>query len=66
MFKPNEGKADRVIRAIAGIIFLLVAFFTLSGISQVILYIVAAILLLTALTGYCGLYKLLGINTKKK
>jgi|WetSurMetagenome_2_1015567.scaffolds.fasta_scaffold279666_2 hypothetical protein len=63
--QKNEGTIDRLIRAIVGIIVLYFAYSSLSGIIGVIGYIVGIALLVTAAIGYCHLYKILGINTKK-
>jgi uncharacterized membrane protein len=60
----NEGNADRIVRAIVAIVLAYISYAYLSGTWQIVLYIIAVILLITALTGFCGLYKLLGINTK--
>lgn len=60
----NEGKWDRVIRAILGIL-LFISGFMLTGIYKIIIFIISAILILTALTGFCGIYAVLGINTCK-
>ena len=62
----NEGGVDRTIRAIVGVLLVLVAFLSLSGIWQIIVYIVAVGALVTSFTGFCGLYQLLGINTARK
>jgi len=61
----NEGGIDRMVRALVSIIFFLLAFFWLTGIPKTISYVLAVILLFTAITGFCGLYKLLKINTNK-
>ncbi|MCX7725716.1 MAG: DUF2892 domain-containing protein [Chitinispirillaceae bacterium] len=60
----NEGKIDRVIRAVLGILLLILGFM-LSGVYKIIILIAAAILIITAITGFCGLYAVLGINTCK-
>ena len=62
----NEGPMDRIIRAIIGLILLLVAYYVLTGILSIIVYVLAAIAIGTAATGFCGLYKLLNISTIKK
>jgi hypothetical protein len=62
MFKVNEGPVDRIIRVILGIGFVAAGFFV-SGVASVVLWIIGAISLLTGITGFCGLYVLLGINT---
>jgi hypothetical protein len=60
--KPNEGKTDRIIRAVLGIMLGIVSFY-LTGTLQTVGWIFAIILILTALVGFCGLYALFGINT---
>lgn len=69
MPKTNEGPVDRIIRGIFGVVFLTVSFLTLSGISQIVLVFFGFMLIFTAITGFCGIYTLFGINTcpiKKK
>lgn len=63
MLKPNEGKTDRVIRVILGVILLGAAIFSLSGIAQIVAGIVGVISFVTGAVGFCGLYKILGIST---
>jgi hypothetical protein len=60
----NEGALDRIIRAILGVGAGIGAIFT-TGILQIALGIISAALIITAITGFCGLYALLGINTCK-
>lgn len=62
----NEGTPDRVLRALLGIALLAAGYFWATGVIAIVLYVVGAIALITAATGFCGLYKLLGINTLKK
>jgi len=59
--QKNIGGADRVIRLVlgAGLIVLTVYW------KCIFCAIAAAILILTAAIGWCGLYKILGINTCK-
>lgn len=62
----NEGPLDRIIRAIAAIIlagsgYLFVSILWL----KIVLFVVSGILVFTAITGFCGLYPILGINTCK-
>jgi len=66
MPKPNEGKIDRTIRIVLGIILLGLAFFSLSGTAQIVAEVVGAIALITGMLGFCGLYKILGISTVGK
>ncbi|MBN2074296.1 MAG: DUF2892 domain-containing protein [Dehalococcoidales bacterium] len=63
--QKNMGMTDRIIRAIIGIVALLVALLATSGAVDIVLYIVAAIMLITALAGICPLYIPLKINTNK-
>ncbi len=63
--KTNESVADRWARAVLGIIVLYFAWSTFGGVWQIVGYVVGLILLLTAATGYCLLYTLFGISTKK-
>jgi len=60
----NEALLDRFLRFLMAEIFILLAFFWLSGIWQIILYILGVILLLTAILGFCPLYRIFKINTK--
>jgi hypothetical protein len=66
MIKTNEGKIDRLLRLMVAVVIILGAFYKLSGTLQIIAYVISAILLITAATGFCGLYSLFGINTKRK
>jgi hypothetical protein len=64
--KPNEGKTDRIIRAILSLASLIIAFFVTGPFQipvQIVLFVVAAAMGITSLTGFCFLYKLFGINT---
>jgi hypothetical protein len=63
--KANEGKLDRIIRAAVGIGMLAVSFVSAAPLKWVLLAL-GAIALITAATGFCGLYKLLGISTIKR
>lgn len=59
----NEGSLDRIIRLILAGVFFLLAFFWLGGIGQIASYVLAAVMLITAIVGFCPLYKILGIST---
>lgn len=68
MFKTNEGNLDRVIRGVVSIVAMIGAYLT-TGPIQTGLIVLAIAMAFTAVTGFCGLYTLLGINTcpmKKK
>jgi hypothetical protein len=64
--KTNESGLDRVIRVVAGAA-LLVLYFTqvLSGGLGIVAVVLGAVLLITGVIGFCPLYTLLKIRTKK-
>jgi len=68
--KANEGTVDRIIRAVLGVVMLWAGLWPLNGLQAAVLGIVVAviglILLVTALTGYCALYRLFGISTRRE
>ncbi len=57
--KVNEGKMDRILRVVAGLVLLSL---TVIG-PQTLWGLVGLVPLLTGLVGYCPLYTVLGINT---
>lgn len=59
----NEGSVDRLLRLLVAEILILGAYFWLGGAWQIVFYIVGAISLITAITGFCALYKVFGIKT---
>lgn len=63
--KTNENALDRIIRAVLGIAFL-AAGLLMTGPIKWVLLVLAAIALITALTGFCLLYRIFWINTNKK
>jgi hypothetical protein len=68
MFKKyqNENQIDRTIRLVLGIVLALTGYAFFSGTLQIVLYVLAFIALFTSATGFCLIYKILGINTLKK
>jgi len=58
--KSNVGKTDKAIRIVLGIIIAAAGFYFKSWWG-----IVAIVPLVTAFAGFCLLYRLLGINTRK-
>lgn len=62
--KKNEGNIDRIVRAVVAVVAVggaaAVGFATLGG---VVLLAVAAIMALTAASGFCPIYRLVGIDT---
>ena len=65
MLAVNEGPLDRGFRVVLGLVLLWLG--AASGVVQspisTITIVVGAAALLTGVTGFCGLYKVLGINT---
>lgn len=59
MFKVNEGNTDRILRIIVGIALIVLGLAT----SQILLAVVGLVPLLTGLSGFCLIYRLLGIST---
>ena len=65
--KGNESGSDRVIRIILGIILIILGWFVLGNNTLgVILDIIGIILIITGITGFCLLYTLFGMSTRKK
>ncbi len=63
----NEGTADRAIRLAAAVIAAVVALAAGGGTALgVVLLVIAAVLLVTAATGFCPLYRVLGVNTCRR
>lgn len=60
--KHNVGTADRIVRLILMVAF--IAFgIAVGGVLGIVLYVLAAVMLVTAIAGTCPLYAPLGINT---
>jgi hypothetical protein len=65
--KKNMGTVDKVIRVLVAVI-ILVLYFThvVSGTLAVILLILTGVFVVTSLLGFCPLYLLFGLSTRKK
>lgn len=63
-FTPNIGKTDQIIRIVIAILLFILSIF-ISGWLRIALVIIGIISLITAITRFCGLYKILGVNTCK-
>ena len=61
MMKTNEGKTDRILRVLLGVL-LMSAGFIIGDTGGWIMVVVGAIPLLTGLVGWCPVYSLLKIN----
>ncbi len=63
----NMGSIDRIIRGIVGVVLLLLPFVSGFGAGSALLtwgaVVIGAILALTAVFGFCPLYRLVGMNT---
>lgn len=64
--KGNESSGDRVLRALTGAMLLALGYFSRTGWLRIVFLAMGAILLITAATGYCAIYSLLGIKTRKE
>ena len=64
--KTNVGSIDRLIRLLSALVLFYLGLFFYSGTGLGIGFVTAgSILLVTALVGFCGLYRLLGIHTNQ-
>ncbi len=64
--KVNMSSADRIIRVIIAVIFAALYFTgTVPDTLGLVLTIVAVVFLLTSLIGFCPLYTIFGMRTKK-
>ena len=65
--KQNMGIADRILRVVLAIV-IAVLYFTgnLSSLAAIILGIIALIFVVTSVVGFCPLYTLFGISTRKQ
>ncbi|WP_314930249.1 DUF2892 domain-containing protein [Corynebacterium argentoratense] len=63
--KKNENNTDRIVRGVVAVAGAIGAVLT-SGVLSIILWVVAAIMAVTAVAGFCPLYTLFGINTCKR
>jgi len=64
--KKNIGTADMIVRIAAAVVIAVLLLTTvLSGTAGIIFGIIAAALLLTSVLGFCPLYAILKISTRK-
>lgn len=64
--RTNESSVDRVIRAALAAVAVVVALLVGAGsVLGIILFVIAAILLITAAVGFCPLYRILGLRTNR-
>ncbi|KKP68633.1 MAG: hypothetical protein UR66_C0004G0033 [Candidatus Moranbacteria bacterium GW2011_GWE1_35_17] len=62
----NESGLDRIIRVVLAVIFFILGAYIFTGVLSVVAYVLAVVMLFTAMTGFCLGYKLFGINTDNK
>lgn len=60
---PNVGRTDRVVRAVAGLLLLVLVLFVLDGTWAMLAGLVGVIAVGTAFFSFCPLYRLLGVRT---
>jgi hypothetical protein len=65
MFKINQNLSslDRFLRVIIGSSFIYIGLFLLIGLIQLVFILIGLGLIINAITGFCGVYYLLGITT---
>ena len=62
----NESTLDRIIRAVVGVVALVVAVVVgMGSLGGILLVVVGGILVVTAAVGFCPLYRILGLSTAK-
>ncbi len=66
MFKQNESQNDRIVRIVIGLLMLFGGLFLVTGGLKLVMLVLGAVALFTGVTGFCAIYKLLGMATNKK
>ncbi|MBK6762218.1 MAG: DUF2892 domain-containing protein [Micrococcales bacterium] len=62
----NESTADRSIRAFVGVAALIAAFVIgIGSVGGIILAVVGVVMLVTAAIGFCPIYRVFGLSTRK-
>lgn len=64
----NVGKTDKIIRVLAGLAVLALAFTQLGGVATtagIVATVIAVVLVVTGIFSFCPLYKLIGASTRK-
>ena len=61
----NEGNIDRIVRGVVAVVAAVIAIAVGPGtVGGIVLWVVAAIMAVTAISGMCPIYRLLGISTR--
>jgi uncharacterized membrane protein len=67
---PNENTIDRGIRAVLGVILVYAGLWPMAGLqgnlAGILVTVAGLVLVVTAATGFCLLYRVFGISTCKK
>lgn len=63
--KKNQSDIERVIRGIVGLALLVFTVYV-TGVLQIVLAVVGAVLLATGIIGFCPLYRVFNVNTRDK
>lgn len=66
MFQSNESTTDRIARFVVGSALLWAAYALLAGGWQIAGYVVGIIVVFTSITGFCLLYRMIGLDTRRK
>ena len=64
MMSRNESSTDRIVRGVLGVL-LAVGSFSLTGAGSTLLAVFSAVMVVTAVVGFCPLYRVLGITTSR-
>jgi zinc transporter ZupT len=65
--RRNEGTADRIVRLVIAAAAVIGAFAVGAGsVLGIVLFVVAAVMVVTAAIGFCPLYQLVGVNTCRR
>jgi len=59
----NEGGIDRIGRAVLAVVFLYLGIAVLAGIMKIIVFVLAAVMIVTSAVGVCPLYGVCKIST---
>ncbi len=62
----NEGKTDRMIRGAIAIVGLVIAIATGFSALGIVALVIGAIMGVTAVTGFCPIYRVINVNTCKR
>lgn len=62
--KTNESSIDRLIRVVLAVVFVVLAV-KFTGVLSVVMWVLAAVMAITAVVGFCPLYRVFGISTCK-